>query len=156
MSKYVFFWAGNFSQWARSPFMIDGVEFITAEQYMMYKKAKHFGDDVTAQKVLETTNPRTQKQLGREVKNYDDAEWLRVAYDYVVEGNRAKFEQNPDLKVELQATVGKVLVEASPVDARWGIGMAADDPDIEDETKWRGQNLLGKALNQVRTEMFGT
>jgi ribA/ribD-fused uncharacterized protein len=155
MSNYVFFWGGPFSQWTKSPFTIDGVTFNTCEQYMMYKKAMLFNDNASAQAIMANSNPREQKMLGRKVSNFDDAEWMKHAYQYVVEGNRAKFEQNADLRAELAATKGKLIVEASPYDKRWGIGMEEGDEGIENSDNWQGENLLGKAVTQVRMEMFG-
>lgn len=155
MNNYEFFWGGPFSQWAESNFTIDGVTFNTCEQWMMYNKAKLFGDIETLQSIMDTPFPNEQKALGRKVKNFDDAKWMEVAYDIVVEGNRAKFNQNPKLMKDLEDTCGKLLVEASPYDKRWGIGMAAGDPGIEDPVNWKGDNLLGKAITQVRIEIFG-
>jgi len=156
MSEFHFFWSGPFSQWAKSPFTLEGIEFNTCEQYMMYKKAELFGDIDSAKKILSTKNPNEQKGYGRLIKPFDDEKWMEVAYDVVVEGNRAKFIQNSHFLAELEKTKGKILVEASPYDRRWGIGMSANDPDVEDPTKWRGDNLLGKAVTQVRIELFGT
>ena len=155
MSEYVFFWGGPFSQWAKSPFTIDGVKFNTCEQYMMYKKAMLFNDTATAQAIMANSNPREQKMLGRQVKNFDDDVWMKYAYNFVVEGNRAKFAQNVEFSNQLVATKGKLIVEASPYDRRWGIGMEEGDEGIEDPANWQGENLLGKAVTQVRIEMFG-
>ena len=122
---------------------------------MMYKKAVLFNDDETAGAILETTNAREQKALGRAVSNFNDAVWMQHAYQFVVDGNRAKFTQNQNLAVLLEATKGYVLVEASPHDRRWGIGMSADAAGVDNPANWKGENLLGKALTQVRKELFG-
>lgn len=156
MSKYKFFYGGPFSQWAHSPFVIDGITFNTCEQWMMWNKAQLFGDLESARKILETTDPAVQKRLGRQVKNFVDEEWMKVAYDIVVAGNRAKFSQNPAFNEALKKTCGQLLVEASPVDRRWGIGMREGEDGIENPSNWKGDNLLGKAITQVRQEMFGT
>lgn len=155
MNSYKFFWGGIYSQWFESPFVIDGKEFNTCEQWMMWNKAKLFGDEDIAQQILDDPFPNNQKALGRKVKNFDDAKWMEVAYDIVVQGNRAKFSQNQKLANQLKETIGKELVEASPYDKRWGIGMRADDVGIENPMNWKGDNLLGKAITQVRIEMFG-
>ena len=155
MSEFVFFWNGPFSQWAKSKFVVDGVEFNTCEQYMMYKKAMLFNDVDTADAIMKTSDPRAQKSLGRQVKNFNDAVWMEHAFDYVVAGNRAKFSQNSQLNKVLAETKGKVLVEASPYDKRWGIGMMEGDAGIEDPKNWQGENLLGYAITQVRLELFG-
>ncbi len=156
LQKYEFFWDGVFSQWYVAPFKIGHKTFNTCEQWMMYQKAITFNDSDTARKILATNSPREQKRLGRAVKNFDDRKWMSVAYNIVVQGNRAKFSQHPELLEELKATIGKTLVEASPFDTRWGIGMSATDPGVKDSANWRGDNLLGKALTQVRKELLET
>ena len=149
-SKYTFFWSGPFSNWAKTKFVYKGVEFSSSEQAMMWEKANLFGDTETADKILNTSNPREQKQLGREVKGYDDTKWSMVrkliVFDIVLE----KFRQDKSKQADLLATGDTILVEASPVDKIWGIGLAEDDPDANDETKWRGQNLLGEVLTIAR------
>jgi ribA/ribD-fused uncharacterized protein len=154
-TKYHFFWGGPFSQWAKSPFTIDDLNFNTCEQWMMFQKAIIFGDAETAMKIIKQSDPKAQKALGRQVKNFDDDVWMAEAYDIVVAGNRAKFTQNPKLMDALRYTIGQELVEASPYDRRWGIGMAVGDPGIGDPKNWRGDNLLGKAITQVRIELLG-
>lgn len=150
MANYTIFYSGPFSNWHRSPFMWKGQEFNTSEQAMMWAKAKQFNDDATAQKIMETLNPAEQKALGRQVKNYDDTVWASVRYDLAVDFLLAKFTSTQGLKDKLLETKDTILVEASPTDVIWGIGMAGNNPDVFDESKWRGQNLLGKALTEVR------
>lgn len=148
---FVLFWGGVFSQWAKSTFKdADGVTFTSCEQYMMYRKAKLFNDNVTAQKILDTQDVKKIKQLGREVKNFDEATWDSMKFDIVVKGNYYKFTQNPSLKKELMRYEGQLFVEASPHDRIWGIGLHYDDADALDSSKWKGQNLLGKAIDKVR------
>jgi len=91
--------------------------------------------------------------LGRQVKNYDDKLWLANRYEIVKQGNYHKFSQNKDLKTFLINTKDRVLVEASPVDPIWGIGMATDHKDVSNPEKWKGLNLLGFALMEVRDEL---
>lgn len=157
--EFAFFWGGTMSQWHRSKFVIDGVEFNTCEQYMMYKKALMFGDYEIAQKVMEADHPREQKALGRQVKNFDDTKWCEYCRDIVYDANYAKFTQNPEMWEELKFTGDRTMVEASPKDNRWGIGLAADDPRAKDRSQWLGTNWLGEAIQQVRedliTEGFG-
>lgn len=155
MKNYHLFYGGPFSQWAKSPFIIDGIKFNCAEQWMMVNKALLFDDRETADKIMSTASPHEQKKLGRQVKNFNDRQWMQVAYNLVVEGNRAKFDQNPDFAIYLESTGNNIIVEASPWDRRWGIGLAEDDPRALDESQWQGDNLLGKAIMQVRFEMFG-
>ncbi|MEM6661417.1 MAG: NADAR family protein [Pseudomonadota bacterium] len=151
--QYVFFWSGPFSQWQRARFTMDGVDFNTAEQAMMYGKAKIFGDDNIAEQILATSDARKQKALGRKVKGFDGAKWDRHKEDIVLHANRAKFGQNKGLRRKLFQTGDRLLVEASPLDTIWGIGLDEAKARETPEDLWPGQNLLGKILTQVREEL---
>jgi ribA/ribD-fused uncharacterized protein len=153
--SYTFFYttASPFSQWHPCRFEIDGHTFACAEQYMMFGKATLFGDAAVAAQILATPDPRKQKALGRKVAGFDDARWRAAREAIVMTGNRAKFTQSPELLAQLLATRGTVLVEASPTDRIWGIGLAATNPLAQDPKTWRGQNLLGKILTQLRDEL---
>lgn len=155
--RFTFFWQKDspFSQWYPSPFEVDGHTFGCAEQYMMYRKANLFGDEATAQRILATPDPRAQKALGRQVQGFSEAVWVREREAIVRTGNRAKFTQNPPLRAALLATAGTTLVESSPYDRIWGIGLSADHPAATDPAKWRGLNLLGKILTELRDELAG-
>lgn len=139
-----------FSQWWPSRFSVDGLTYETAEHWMMAHKAKLFGADEIFSKILANPDPGAAKGLGRKIQNFDANKWDENKLKIVIEGNLHKFKQNEDLKDFLLATRGKVLVEASPVDAIWGIGLARDHEDALFPTKWRGPNLLGYALMTVR------
>lgn len=147
-----FFWRGPLSQWHRSPFIIDGTQYSTAEQYMMAMKARHFGDKEIEEKIMAVSDPKKQKALGRQVRNFDAKAWSEVARDYVFKGNIAKFSE-PHLRDILLATGEKLLVEASPYDTIWGIGLSEDDPRAKDPSQWRGTNWLGETLMRVREEL---
>lgn len=149
----VFFWSGTFSQWHKSKFRIDGVNFVTAEQYMMYKKAKLFGDDAVANEIMKTANPRTQKELGRKVRGFDKDKWESVCREYVYQGNYAKFTQNPEFLKELLNYGDRKFIEASPKDKIWGIGLHFSDDRILDPKNWQGTNWLGEAITRVRDEV---
>lgn len=149
--KYVFFWGGVFSQWYEYAMIIGGVEYNCAEQYMMAMKAQHFGDKESLDKIMATKSPNTQKALGRKVKNFDPIEWSKVAQQRVYEANMEKFAS--DLKEKLLSTNDLEIVEASPYDTIWGIGLSQDDPRALDKTTWRGTNLLGEVLMKVRKEL---
>lgn len=151
---YVFFWGGEYSNWTTSPFELDGMTFNCVEQWMMYNKAKVFNDTEIMKKVMETSSPREQKALGRQVKNFDADTWNKLAVDIVSRGCEAKFRQNPDLMEVLIADKDKYLVEASPYDTVWGIGMGEDNPDRFDESKWKGTNWLGIALMNARDRIL--
>ncbi|MFD2352846.1 NADAR family protein [Nonomuraea ferruginea] len=117
---------------------------------MMAHKALLFGDEVAAEKILAAAHPGEAKKLGRAVGGFDEETWAAHRYEIVVRGNLAKFGQHAELKEFLLTTGGRVLVEASPLDRVWGIGLAADDPAAASPATWRGLNLLGFALMDVR------
>jgi ribA/ribD-fused uncharacterized protein len=156
MSKLTLFFTEQspFSQWYRSRFIVDGVAFNCAEQFMMHGKAMLFEDRAVAAQILEADHPRTHKALGRNVKPYDEHVWRVNRERIVTDGNRAKFTQNPALLDALLATAGTALVEASPYDKIWGIGLGANDPRAQDPKQWKGQNLLGKLLTALREELL--
>lgn len=160
---YVYFWGGPqkqpgvadkscLSQWFKSSFVIGNERYFTAEHYMMAEKARFFGDIESLKAILKVRDPSKAKSIGRKVKGYDDEAWKARRFEAVVEGNRYKFGQNDLLKRYLLSTGDTVLVEASPVDLIWGIGMAEADARIKQPELWPGQNLLGFALMQVRAE----
>ena len=141
------------SQWWDCKFVVDGIEYANAEQYMMAGKAQLFGDKEIADRIAKTTNHKDVKALGRKVKNFDPKVWDEHKYEIVKKGNLAKFSQNPELLKYLLSTGEAILVEASPYDTIWGIGMRADSIGIDSPTRWRGQNLLGFALTEVREQL---
>ncbi|MFA1551041.1 NADAR family protein [Actinomadura chokoriensis] len=157
--KFLFFWGhqtpgrGYLSQWWPSPFTVDGISYATAEHYMMAGKARLFGDEETAAAVIAAPHPRRAKDLGRRVRDFDERTWQDNRVAIVTRGNEAKFGQNEDLREYLLGTGDRILVEASPVDRVWGIGLAADDPRAEQASTWQGQNLLGFALMTTRATL---
>lgn len=154
MNKYVFFWGGEFSQWYPSKFKVWDVEYSTAEQYMMAQKALLFKDYETHEKIMAESNPKIQQELGRQVKNFDKQKWEAACKQIVYEGNYAKFTQNPDLLKLLKSTTGCELVEASPSDKIWGVGLAETDPRIQDKSQWLGTNWLGEILTRLREDIL--
>lgn len=152
--QYVFFWSGPFSNWHPSPFQMDGLDFNCSEQAMMYYKAATFADMAVMEKVLKTRDPKKQKALGRTVRGFDDPTWCSVREEISDRFLLAKFQQNHDLKQILLNTGDKILVEASPFDAVWGIKMGVNEyPQILDPKNWRGLNLLGESLMRVRHQL---
>lgn len=125
----------------------------TAEHFMMVEKARLFGDNDALQKILATENPKAVKALGRQIRGYDEQIWSQKRFDIVLAGNQTKFKQNRGMADFLNSTRNLVLVEASPVDPVWGIGLSADDPDAKDPKKWKGLNLLGFILMKVRSNI---
>ena len=155
---YLFFWGHTqkqegsidkscFSQWYPAAFSKNGINYPTAEHWMMAQKALLFDDDEQYQQILLTPSPAKAKKCGRAVKNFDAKIWNMNAYDLVVRGNVCKFSQNEKLQHFLVNTKNAIIVEASPFDKIWGIGTKAHESD---PSKWRGTNLLGFALMEVR------
>lgn len=158
-ANFVFFWHeytenGYFSQWYPAPFQIEGIRYFHNEQYMMAKKALLFGDTRTYNKIMKESDPATCKALGKSAANFNQHLWDSCKEEIIYNANYAKFSQNPELKAALLATGDAIIAEASPFDKIWGIGLKTSDPDSQDPKKWKGQNLLGKALMRVREVML--
>ncbi|EJQ3973494.1 NADAR family protein [Listeria monocytogenes] len=162
--KYIFFWGHQpaedgkiskscFSQWWICSFKVDGVEYNCAEQFMMAEKAKLFNDMEMREKILAAKHPKQAKDFGRLIRGFQEDIWLKNRFNIVMRANQAKFSQNEELKKFLMQTKNRILVEASPVDKIWGIGMAADNKNVENLLYWKGLNLLGFALMAVRDEL---
>jgi ribA/ribD-fused uncharacterized protein len=146
---------GCLSQWYPAAFTVDGVRYATAEHYMMAGKARLFGDAEAEKPVLADDDPGKAKSAGRKVRGFDEATWAEHRYGLVVAANEAKFGQHPPLRDFLLATGERVLVEASPYDTVWGIGLSASQPEASCPSEWRGLNSLGFALMDVRTALRG-
>jgi ribA/ribD-fused uncharacterized protein len=162
--KYLYFWGhqpardgsvgqGCLSQWWPVRFSENGHAFASAEHYMMAHKAWLFGDEESAAKILASRHPGQAKQLGRGVRGFDQETWEVRRFAIVVRGNAAKFGQHPELAEYLLGTGRRVLVEASPVDRVWGIGLTADDERAAAPDRWKGLNLLGFALMAARDQL---
>lgn len=163
--KFLFFWghqpaqdgtitASCFSQWwAGHPFEANGVPYATAEHYMMAGKARLFGDGEMEQEILRAASPAEAKKLGRSVRNFDPTVWEQHRFEIVVAGNVLKFSQHPALKTYLIQTGERILVEASPRDQIWGIGLGKENERAANPPEWRGLNLLGFALMEVRDRL---
>ena len=165
--EYLYFWGHRpakdgrttkscLSQWFAAGFEHEERRFATAEHWMMWHKALTAGDAASAARIFTTNDPQKAKAIGRQVAGYDDERWAAVKYALVVQGNVLKFQQNPALTKYLLGTGDAVIVEASPYDFQWGIGMrAAEAEALADPTKWRGSNLLGWALMEARDALRG-
>jgi ribA/ribD-fused uncharacterized protein len=162
--KWLMFWGhqpeadgsigkGAFSQWWPCAFTVDGVEYASAEHWMMAEKARLFGDLAACDQILAAATPAEAKNLGRLVKGFDEAAWKAARFSIVVAGNVAKFGQDPALLDYLLGTGNRVLVEASPRDVVWGIGLSAGNERATDPRRWRGANLLGFALMEARERL---
>ena len=162
--KFLFFWGHRakqagvtdkscFSQWWPVAFTVEGITYPSAEHWMMAKKAKLFQDEARLAKILASKSPSEAKKHGRAVQNFDLEIWKNASFDIVCEGNLHKFSQHETLKTYLLQTGNRVLVEASPVDPVWGIGMAMDHRHASEPAFWKGENLLGFALMAVRDRL---
>ncbi len=147
---YTLFWGGWPSNWEKSPFTIDGQKYLQVEQWFMAEKARLFGDEETRKKILKCKWPKGQKELGRQVKGYSDAKWSAAREKVMLEGQIAKYSQNPKLQKLLLATGDDTIVECSPEDDIWGIGIDQYHKDATNPPKWKGDNLLGKVLMKAR------
>ncbi len=144
---------GVFSQWHPTPFEIDGLSLVTAEQWMMLSKARLFGDEEAAQAILATNDPDRQKRLGQAVRGFDQELWDHWKVSFVYEGSLAKFGQNEGAARQLRATGDAMLVEANPRDWIWGVGLGVNEPTVHSPSEWKGSNLLGRILTKVRFQL---
>lgn len=156
----VLFWRdgdshGYLSNWQKATFSLGGVTFSCVEQYYMWMKATLFEDAAAAKAIMGTGNCTKMKKFGREVRGFKPGVWKRHQPGVLLEGSRAKFAAHPHLAERLLATNHRRIAEASPSDVICGIGMGPDDPRAADPSNWHGENLLGKALEQIRTELQG-
>lgn len=160
--EFLFFWGHTakdeitkscFSQWFPCQFEEDGIVYKTAEHYMMASKAKLFNDFEVLENILKANSPNQAKSLGRKVKNFDSQIWDEHKYEVVKQANVLKFSQNQEFKEFLLSTNDKIIVEASPYDKIWGIGMLESDENIKNPNFWMGENLLGFALMDVRDSL---
>lgn len=162
--KWLMFWghqpqrdgsigSGCLSQWWPCVFSVDGTEYSSAEHWMMAAKARLFDDHDAIPGILAAATPAEAKKLGRLVRGFDEEVWVAHRFELVVAGNVAKFGQDPALRNFLLGTGRRVLVEASPRDRIWGIGLGAANERAADPLQWRGLNLLGFALMEARDKL---
>jgi ribA/ribD-fused uncharacterized protein len=151
--KFYFFWDGFCSQWHPCTFEFVGVTYNCAEQAMMNQKALFFGDIESSIEIMKSKSPSVQKSIGRKVSNFDPKLWSEACLEIVTQINVSKFNQNPKMKKQLIELGDREIVEASPYDKIWGIGMKDTHPDILDRDKWQGQNLLGIAIMEAKKRL---
>ena len=151
---FTFFYRSPLGQWNKKEFIVNRVEYNCAEQYMMAQKALLFRDFDAFAAIMKEESAKNQKAMGRLVKNFDSTIWDMNAKRIVFDGNYAKFTQNEDLQKLLLDTVGTTLVEASPIDKIWGIGLGEDDPRSLNRSEWQGLNWLGEVLVSVRDRIL--
>lgn len=150
--NHIAFWGSEFSNFHKCKFTYLGVEFNCSEQAFMYEKALYFKDNEIAEQILKTDNPKEAKKLGRMVHDFNADEWDEVCEDIMYNIVLHKFSQNKYLKnlITREDLLDKTFVEGSPFDRKWGCGIAWNNPKIDDESNWEGENLLGKVLCRVR------
>lgn len=159
--KFIYFWGNEdkynekvgkfcFSQWFESEFIVNGITYKTSEHWMMAQKARLFNDEITFKKIIACNKPGEAKDLGRQILNFDENIWNDRKFKIVTEGNIHKFGQNKDIGEYLKQTGNRILVEASPIDNIWGVGLSQDSNEIKNVSEWRGTNLLGFALMEAR------
>jgi len=148
--SHVFFHQEWPSQWFPAKFVVHGLEYNCCEQYMMAEKARLFNDIKKAEQIMKSHNPAVMKKLGQAVRGFKQHVWDQQREKIVFEGNYARFSQDKKYKKKLLETGDRLLVEASPKDKIWGIGLATTNKDIHREKKWPGLNLLGKCITAAR------
>lgn len=158
-SNYLFFWSKKhdfLSNFYPSEFNVGDQHFICSEQYFMKKKQELFDSSniKLAGLIMNEKDPKKIKKFGRMVKNFDEEIWNQHKYQIMYQGVKAKFTSNPNLRKKLLETKNKILVEASPYDKIWGIGLNESNAKKKLHTEWPGKNLLGKVLMQVRQELI--
>lgn len=144
---------GWLSNWSKHPIQENGVYFKTVEHYIMYRKALLMKDSASATKILDTDMPYRVRQLGRKIVPYDEKTWASNREAIIFDAILLKVEAYPSLKVALVTSGNKTIVEASPYDKIWGVGLAASDPRILLPEYWEGTNLLGEAWMKVRAHL---
>ena len=120
---------------------------------MMAAKAQLFGDKASHAQILNAEHPKQAKDLGRAVTGFNESVWLENRWNIVIAANEAKFRQHHELSNFLLSTGEQILVEASPVDRIWGIGLTRRNAEASSPHHWPGLNLLGFALMEVRERL---
>lgn len=152
-----YFWSGQspLSNFHHAHFMWMNIEWKNSEAAFMYAKALYFGDLATAEKIMNSDHsPSYCKALGRKVTPYNEEAWDQIRYDMMKNIVYAKFTQNPLCREFLLSLGNRDLVEASSKDTIWGIGMDVRHPAVHVREKWRGRNLLGKCLMDIRPHVL--
>ena len=151
-NTHLFFLRGVFSNFAPTPQLeYDGIKFNSTEQAFMYAKAKLFNDTTSMLAIVKEKRPAQAKQLGRGVQGFDPVIWDKHKYQLMLDVNLCKYTQFENYRNYLINTGDKILAETNGKDRIWGIGLYASDSRVHYESKWQGQNLLGKVLMEIRS-----
>lgn len=134
--------------------VIDDMSFYCTEQYYMFYKARVFSDKEAMKQIMQTKDSKLMKRIGSNVKGFDQDKWYKIAIQVMVIASIKKYEQNPALRRQLFETAGTELVETSPTDERWGIGLSLFDWRLRDKEMWRGMNILGRLLTMLRDKLL--
>jgi len=152
---HLFFWNSLYSQWYLCDFVDENWQkYSSAEKYMMIKKAELFENFDIAEQMRQIDSPKQLKQLWRLIKNFDEKIWGKYRFEIVKKWNYFKFSQNSDLLKYLKMHKNLILVEWSPCDIIWWVGIHYKDEKIKDKKNWKWLNLLGKAIMEVRKELL--
>lgn len=141
---------GFLSNWYPSTFELDGLTFSSVEQYIMYKKCMQFGDREAANAVMATHSPAKQQAIARKAKGYNDVVWKGLRQPVAMRGLFEKFKQSPNLLEQLLETRDSYLVECAVSDRSWACGISLYDDARFNLANWKGSNILGFALMEVR------
>ena len=154
--NHVAFWGSYFSNYHNCIFTYKEIQWKSSEQAYMAEKAIYFGDYSAFIEILNAPTPAEAKKIGRRVKNFDQEKWNKVSYDIMYNIVYAKFSRVKECKdaLLLDEIRDKHFVEGSPVDAIWGVKIIWNDPRIDDEANWQGENRLGRILDAVRTALI--
>ena len=157
----IFFWKpnrfyGEFSNFYKSYFKdLEENHYCCVEQFFMYQKCRLFDstNNILMQKIMNSTDPKHIKKLGRQVKNFDEDIWNEHKTKIMYDGLFLKFTQNEQLKKVLLNTGTKKIYEASPYDKIWGIGLNYHNTIKLNPTEYPGENLLGILLMELRENL---
>ena len=135
-----------------APFIDNGIRYSCSEQYYLSQKSLFFNDETTAGAIMRSKDPAQMKSMSRRIKGLDEAKWNQRARACMERGCMLKFSQNEQLLEKLLETKGN-LVEANKHDSFFSCGLALGDPNISEQSRWTGQNVLGSILMALRVNL---
>jgi ribA/ribD-fused uncharacterized protein len=144
----------DFSTMSNHEIEIEGTKYPSVEHYYQAMKAIAFKDDETLKKIMKTKTSKAVKALGNKVKDFNEEKWNEQRFDAMYKAVRAKFVQHPELREKLVETGDKKIGYADARDMYWSIGTSMGLEKAKSPSKWRGQNVLGKILMELREEFI--